>query len=94
MSDESDYISITLWIYGDKKIKKMIKFWEQKELCNDWEQIVIELKEHINWKQIHASAHNSCIRDLKQGEVILHVDYSKSYNKKQHNEIQSAYFGQ
>lgn len=69
----------------------MIKFLEQKELCNDWEQIV---KEHINGKQIHVSANNSCITDLKQGEVILHVDYSKSYNKKQHNEIQSAYFGQ
>ena len=31
--------------------------------------------------------------DLKQGDAILHVDYSESYKNKQ-DEIQSAYFGQ
>lgn len=32
--------------------------------------------------------------NLKQGEVILHVDYSESYKNRQQDEIQSAYFGQ
>ena len=32
-------------------------------------------------------------RNLQENEVILHVDYSKSYNNTQQDEIQSAYFG-
>ena len=31
--------------------------------------------------------------NLQENEVILHVDYSESYNNTQQDEIQSAYFG-
>ena len=31
--------------------------------------------------------------NLQENEVILHVDYSESYNNTQRDEIQSAYFG-
>ena len=50
--DESDYVSLTMWIREDKKIKKVTKCLEQKEFCNDWEQMVIELRECIHRKQI------------------------------------------
>ena len=32
-------------------------------------------------------------KNLQENEVILHVDYSESYNNTQQEEIQSAYFG-
>ena len=31
--------------------------------------------------------------NLTKDEIILSVDFSKNYDKKQHHEIQSAYFG-
>lgn len=51
--DESDYISFTMWIREDKKIKKVTKCLEQKEFYNGWEQMVFELKEHIHRKRIY-----------------------------------------
>lgn len=32
-------------------------------------------------------------QNLKEGEIILSVDFSKNYSNKQFHEIQSAYFG-
>ena len=32
--------------------------------------------------------------ELKTGEVLIHVEYSKSYNNTKQDEIHSAYFGQ
>ena len=38
-------------------------------------------------------AYNQCKNALKEGEALIHVDYTESY-KKQQDEIQSAYFDQ
>ena len=66
----------------------------QKEYYNNWEQMVIELKEHIHRKRMQVATYNSCKADLKQNQTILHVDYRKSHKNKQQDEIQSAYLGQ
>ena len=92
--DESDYISFTMWICEDKKIKKVTKCLEHKEFYNDWERRVIELKERIHRKRIQIAAYNSCKAYLKQGEAILHVNYSGLCKNKQQDEIQSPNLGQ
>ena len=84
------YISFIMWIYQDKEIKKATKCLKQKEFHKDWEQMTIELKEHIQRKEIQVAVFKA---DLKQGEAILDVDYSKSYRNKQQDEIPSTYFG-
>ena len=43
---------------------------------------------------LQVEAYNQCENILKEGEALLHVDYSKSYKIKQQDEIQSAYFDQ
>ena len=87
-NDESDYISFTMWICEDKKIKKVTKCLEQKELSDDWKQMVTEPRKHIHKKRIQDAAYNSWKTGLKQ------VDYSESCKNKQKDEIQSAYFVQ
>ena len=67
---------------------------EQKEFHKDWEQMTMELKEHIHRKEIQVATNNLFNTDLKQGEAILHVEDSKSYRNKQQDEIQSTSFGQ
>ena len=39
-------------------------------------------------------SHNQQKLDLKPGEALIHVDYSKSYSNSQQDEVQSAYCGQ
>ena len=49
------------------------------------------LKRHLFTKHTQTSAHN--VKDnLKQNDLLIHVDYSENNNKQQW-EIQSAYFG-
>ena len=64
--DESDYISVTMGTHQDKKIKNVTKCSMQKEYYNNWEQMVIELKEHIHRKRMQVATYNSCKADLKQ----------------------------
>ena len=71
-----------------------MKNLEKSEFYNEWEKMVLDLKEHIHRKRIQASAYNACKIDLAPGEALIHIDYSESYENKQQHEIQSAYFGQ
>ena len=51
------------------------------------------LKRHLFTKRTQASAYNEVKDNLKQNDLLIHVDYSENYNNKQQWEIQSAYFG-
>ena len=44
-------------------------------------------------KRTQASAYNEVKDNLKQNDLLIHVDYRENYNNKQQWEIQSAYFG-
>ena len=91
--DEPDSFSFKQWICQDKK-KKVMKNLEKSEFYDEWQKMVLELKEHIHRKQIQSSAYNACKTDLVPGEALIHIDYSEFYKNKQQDEIQSAYFGQ
>ena len=45
-------------------------------------------------KHIQVFCLNSIKEDLKNTDVLLHVDFSESYKNANQDEIQSAYFGQ
>ena len=51
------------------------------------------LKRQLFTKRTQASAYNEVKDNLKQNDLLIHVDYSENYNNKQQWEIQSAYFG-
>ena len=34
------------------------------------------------------------IEEIKEGEAIIHANFSENYKNKQQNEIKSAYYGQ
>ena len=51
------------------------------------------LKRHLFRKRTQASKYNQVKDNLKQNDLLIHVDYSENYNNKQQWEIQSAYFG-
>ena len=56
-----------------------------------WVETISNLKRHIHRKR---EQDNKQKDELKTGKVLVHVDYSESYNNIHQDEIQSAYFGQ
>ena len=51
------------------------------------------LKNHIHVKRVQFKYYNDAKANLAKNEILMHVDYSESYENKQQREIQSAYFG-
>ena len=51
------------------------------------------LKRQLFTKRTQASAYNEVKDNLKQTNLLIHVDYSENYNNKQQWGIQKAYFG-
>ena len=51
------------------------------------------LKHHILVKHVQFNFYNDVKNNLTKNEVLIHVDYSESYENKPQREIQSAYFG-
>ena len=51
------------------------------------------LKYHIHVKCVQFNYYNNVKSNLAKNEILIHVDYSESYENKQQREIQSTYFG-
>ena len=59
-----------------------------------WTSSVVNLEQHIHRKRTQVFCLNSIKEDLKNTDVLLHVDFSESYKNGNQDEIQGAYFGQ
>ena len=53
-----------------------------------------DIKMHYFCKRTQSNEYKKQIDELKDGEAIIHVDYSENYKNKQQNEVKSAYYGQ
>ena len=89
-----DLISFLQWQRLEKKIVKVCQTMAFSQVIPKWVEIISNLKRHIYRKREQVASYNKQKDELKTGEVLIHVNYSKSYIKTQQDEIQSAYFGQ
>ena len=64
------------------------------ESIKTWTSPVVNLKQNIHRKRVQVFCLNSIKKDLKNNDVLLHVDFRESYKNANQDEIQSAYFGQ
>ena len=81
------------WTKVDGKVKKVLSSVDIEDaiaLFNDHMKV---LKAHIFVKRTQNTTYNALKNNLKENEIIVHVDYSENYNNKEQDEIQSAYFG-
>ena len=74
------------------KVSQMILF---SQVIPKMDGTLKQPKKHIYRKREQLASYNKQKNELKTGEALIHVhvDYSKSYNNTQQDEIQSAYFG-
>ena len=52
------------------------------------------VKVHYYWKRIQDATFREHIKGLKDGELVIHVDYSENYKNKQQSLIKAGYYGQ
>ena len=64
-----------------------------KELVVEFNSPLAELKKHIYVRRKQHEYFSSTKDNLKVGEILMSIDYSKNYVNKEQHEIQSAYFG-
>ena len=81
------------WQKVDGKVRKKCLTASHRELFNMFNPQMPVLKKHIFVKREQNTFHNNVKDNLEENEVLVHVDYSKSYSDKDQQEIQSAYFG-
>ena len=76
--------------FKDAKVAVKIDFQEVNETLNEKVNI---LKQHINVQREQYRKYNEIKANLKDNEMLLHVDFTENYHNKQYSEIQSTYFG-
>ena len=83
------------WSKGDNGyMMKSLVTLSTEDALTLWNSKVQRLKEHIFTKRQQQSKISYLKVNIKVNEVLIHLDYSKSYKRQDQNEIQSAYFGQ
>ena len=95
--DQSDQPKKSVRFYkqaksDEGKITKISQNLSVTDAIESLKQQIALLKRHLFTKRTQASAYE--VKDnLKQNDLLIHVDYSENYNNKQQGEIQNANFG-
>ena len=81
------------WFKGDKYYEK--KLMEKGgEIADELESGVQDIKMHYYRKWTQSKEYKKQIEEIKEGEAIIHVDFSENYKNKQQNKVKPAHYGQ
>ena len=90
---ENDEISYYQWLSVDGKAAKTLKTASYDEISDILSNKIKELKLHIHVRNEQYAVYNRLKEEMPGNSMLLHVDYAESYENKQQDECQSAYFG-
>ena len=83
------------WKRGDNGyMRKSQVILSTEDTLTLWNSKIQRLKEHIFTKRQRQSKISYLNVNIKVNEVLIHLDYSKSYKSQDQNKILSVYFGQ
>ena len=86
-------LSYLQWMCIDSKMQKVTVNSDLSEIVPLLTRKIDELKQHIHTKKEQQTAYNKIKENLAGNVVMVHVDSAVSYENKQQDEVQSAYFG-
>lgn len=91
---EKDYVRYYEWARGDdNKLMKMMSSKSAENSIGLLDTTIQVLKRHLYVKRVQCKFYDDFKKNLGKNDLLVHVDYSESYENKQQREIQSAYFG-
>ena len=80
-----------------KSVEGMVSKFQRKmgivDAINLLKQQIVVLKSHLFTKRTQLECYNTIKENLKQSDLLIHVDYSQNYDNNPQNEVQSVYFG-
>lgn len=76
-----------------KRVQKILKSGELKELISTFEKELQQFKTHYFNISHQYNAYIYLIDNLCSNEMLIHCDFSENYITKGHTEIQAAHFG-
>ena len=91
---DCDKIFFYKWLKGDKYYKKKLMEKEGGEIADELESCIQTIKMYYYRKRTQSKEYKKQIEEIKEGEAIIHVDFSENYKNKQQNKIKSACYGQ
>ena len=77
----------------DTKLRKMLFKESIDSAIRKFKSTVTTLKHHIYIKRIQFNYYNNIKNNLGKSDLLVHDEYSQSYENKQQHGIQSTYFG-
>ena len=94
-SDEEDENGIKYyqWLSVDGKASKVRVCTRIDEIKNVLLDKIKELKLHLFVRNEQYNTYNRLKNEMSDNNMLVHVDYSESYENKQQDECQSPYFG-
>lgn len=81
------------WLSLDGKASKVLVSTPFDEVESKLKTKIKELKLHIYVRNEQYKVYNKLKMEMPPNAILVHVDYSESYENKQQDECQSAYFG-
>ena len=93
-NDQVATVAFYEWAREDTKLKKTLFKKTIDSAIRKFKSTITTLKPHIYVKRVQFNYFNNIKNNLGKSDLLVHVDYSESYENKQQHEIQSAYFGQ
>ena len=81
------------WLTVDGKASKALVSTPLNGVEDKFKSKLNELKLHILVRNEQYKVYNQLKNDMPENNILLHVDYAESYENKQQDECQSAYFG-
>ena len=95
-NDDADKDSISYYEWAcsnESKSRKVLVKKSVDECISLFNTTVATVKHHIHVKRVQLVFYSDVKNNLARNDILIHLDYSESYENKQQREIQSAYFG-
>ena len=92
--NDCETIAFYMWKKRDKYYEKVLCEQTGEEIYNMLETQIDEIQEHYYRKHTQDAAYQAQMDEPEEGEVVIHVNYSENFKKKQQNEIKGGYYGQ
>lgn len=83
-----------MWMPSDKYYKKELIQATGPETAENLKKKLIKLKSHFYIKRVQSAKYSHMTKNIEDGEILVHIDYSENYKNKQQDEIKTAFYGQ
>ena len=92
--NDLEIVSFLIWQPSEKYFKKEQMQSTGKDIVQYLKSKFIKLKTHFYTKRLQSAKYSHMTKNIAEGEILIHVDYSENFKNKQQEEVKTAFYGQ